>query len=238
MRLKLIVCKVLQREAYYCAAESKNTVDVYLMPQGLHDTPDILRSEVQKTIDSDSADVQDREYDAVILGYGLCSNGIVGLNAKVPLVVPRGHDCITLLLGSKEKYQQYFDSHRGIYWYSPGWIENNLQPGKERYEKTLAEYTEKYGSDNAEYLMELEQTWMKEYSWATYIETVGSDKQHKKYARESAEYLHWEYDELKGDLSLMQRLLNGDWNDKEFLVVQPGEKIVADLTNPNIIKAQ
>ena len=56
------------------------------------------------------------------------------------------------LLGSRKRYQDYFDSHRGVYWYSPGWIEDGKQPSKERFEETLREYTEKYGADNAEYL--------------------------------------------------------------------------------------
>ncbi|MEA3224886.1 MAG: DUF1638 domain-containing protein, partial [Planctomycetota bacterium] len=111
MRLQFISCKVMQREAYFCAARSKNIVDVVLMEQGLHDTPDELRKEVQKAL-GNTLDIQGRPYDASLLGYGLCSNGIVGLSAKIPIVVPRGHDCVTLLLGSKEKYQEYFDSHR------------------------------------------------------------------------------------------------------------------------------
>ena len=135
-RLQLIACKVLQREAYFCAARSKNVVDVVLMPQGLHNEPDRLRSEVQKALER-THDIQDRPYDASLLGYGLCSNGIVGLGAEIPIVIPRAHDCITLLLGSKERYQEYFDSHRGVYWYSPGWIESGKQPGKERYELLL-----------------------------------------------------------------------------------------------------
>ena len=92
----------MQREAYYCAARSKNVIDIVLMPQGLHDEPDKLRTEVQKALDI-IHDIQGRAYDASLLGYGLCSNGIVGLSAKIPIVVPRGHDCITLLLGSKGK---------------------------------------------------------------------------------------------------------------------------------------
>ncbi len=46
MRLQFIVCKVLQNEAYLCAARSKNVVDIVLMQQGLHDVPDKLRAEV------------------------------------------------------------------------------------------------------------------------------------------------------------------------------------------------
>ncbi|MHC4144446.1 MAG: DUF1638 domain-containing protein, partial [Planctomycetota bacterium] len=139
MRLQFIACKVMQREAYFCAARSKNVVDVVLMEQGLHDTPDELRRQVQKAL-GNTLDIQGHPYDASLLGYGLCSNGIVGLSATIPIVVPRGHDCITLLLGSKERYQEYFDSHRGVYWYSAGWIEAGKPPGKDRYERMLAEY--------------------------------------------------------------------------------------------------
>ncbi len=228
----------MQREAYFCAARSKNVVDVVLMEQGLHDEPDKLRSEVQKALDN-TCDIQGRPYDASLLGYGLCSNGIVGLSAKIPVVAPRGHDCITLLLGSKDRYQEYFDSHRGVYWYSPGWIESGKQPSKERYEKLLKEYKEKYGDDNAQYLMEVEQKWIKEYNWATYIDWGLIDSnEYKNYAKRCAEFLHWNYDELKGSPALMQKLVDGDWDDGEFLVIKPGQKIGEDLTNDGIIKAE
>jgi len=86
MRLQFIICKVLQKEAYLCAARSKNTIDIVLMPQGLHNEPEKLRSEVLKAIEQ-TADIQGQPYDASLLGYGLCSNGIIGLSAKIPLVV-------------------------------------------------------------------------------------------------------------------------------------------------------
>jgi hypothetical protein len=238
MRLQFITCKVMQREAYYCAARSKNVVDVVLMEQGLHDEPERLRAEVQKALDN-TYDIQGRPYDASLLGYGLCSNGIVGLSAKIPVVVPRGHDCITLLLGSKDKYQEYFDSHRGVYWYSPGWIESGKQPSRERYEKMLEEYKEKYGDDNAQYLMEVEQSWIKEYNWATFIDWGLTDSDgYKHYTRQCADFLHWNYDELNGSPALMQKLIDGDWHESEFLVVKPGQKITEDLTNDGIMKAE
>jgi len=238
LRLQLIVCKVLQREAYYCAARSPHVVDIVLMEQGLHDEPDRLRQEVQKSL-ARTCDIQDRPYDASLLGYGLCSNGVVGLGAEIPIVIPRGHDCITLLLGAKECYQEYFDTHRGVYWYSPGWIESGKQPSRQRYEQLLAEYTAKYGADNAEYLMEVEQTWMKEYSWATYVDWALVDgERYKAYTRQCAEFLGWNYDELAGDSGLMQRFVDGIWSEKEFLVVKPGQRIAEDVTNKGIIKAE
>jgi hypothetical protein len=238
LRLLFVACKVMQREAYLCAARTKNIVDVHLMPQGLHNEPDKLREELRKAV-STTKDIQDRPYDAILMGYGLCSNGIVGLSAAIPLVVPRGHDCITLLLGSKERYQEYFDTHRGIYWYSPGWVESGWQPCKARFDKLAEEYNEKYGPDNAEYLLELENGWLKEYSYATYIDSqFACDEEHKEFTKAAAEHLKWNYDELKGDMSLLERLVDGQWDDKEFLVLKPGETIAEDLTNPGIIKAE
>lgn len=237
-RFQLIACKVLQREAYFCAARSKQVVDVVLMPQGLHNEPDKLRSEVQKAL-ACTHDIQGRAYDATLLGYGLCSNGVVGLSSTIPIVIPRAHDCVTVLLGSKERYQEYFDSHRGVYWYSPGWIESGKQPGKERCEKLLEEYTRRYGQDNAQYLLELEQTWMKEYEWATYVDWGLSDsKDHKAFTQECAEFLKWNYDEQTGDPGLMQRFVDGVWGEDEFLIVPPGQRIAEDVTNKGIIKAQ
>jgi hypothetical protein len=237
-RLQLIACKVLQREAYACAARSKNVVDIVLMPQGLHDEPDRLRTEVQEALRR-THDIQDRPYDASLLGYGLCSNGIVGLSAEIPIIVPRGHDCITLLLGSKERYQEYFDAHRGVYWYSPGWIESGKQPSRQRYEKVLEEYTHKYGPDNATYLLEVEQTWMKEYQWAAYVDWGLNDSEHyRAFTRDCAGFLDWNYDELAGDPGLMQRFIDGLWSEEEFLIVQPGQRIAEDVTSRGIIKAE
>lgn len=238
MRLKLILCKVMQREAYLCASRSRSIVDIVLMPQGLHNTPQILRQQVQDELDK-VTDPSGQPYDAILLGYGLCSNGIAGLKSSVPIVVARGHDCMTLLLGSRRRYQDYFDTHKGIYWYSTGWIENTLMPGKERYEKMLAEYTEKYGSDNATYLMQMEQTWIKEYRRATFIDWgLPGSQEAKAYTRECAEYLKWQYDEIQGDSWLMQNLMDGDWRTEDFLVVPSGYVICDSLTDEGLMKAE
>jgi len=238
MRLQFIVCKVLQREAYYCAARSRNAVDVVVMRQGLHNEPEKLRGEIQKALDVVS-DIQGKPYDATLLGYGLCSNGIVGLGSRIPIIVPRVHDCVTLLLGSKDKYKDYFDSHKGVYWFSPGWIETDTQPGKERFERTLKEYIAKYGENNARYLMTAEQNWLKEYHWATYIDWgFANSLAERDYTKQAAEHLGWKFDIVKGDSGLMQRLVDGAWDESEFLIVKPGQKITEDLTSEGIIKSQ
>lgn len=221
-RFHIIACHVLWRELCHCAALSPHLCTFDFLPQGLHNTPELLCKELQAAIDRTKPPC-----DAIILGYGLCSNGLEGIVARdIPLAAVRAHDCITFLLGSKERYRKYFDAHPGTYWFSPGWIECTPMPGPERLAQLLADYTEKYGADNAQYLMEMEQAWMKEYSNAAYIDLGFGDNHHfRAYARRCAEWLGWHYDELAGDPSLIQRLLAGDWNSDEFLVVQPGQCI-------------
>ena len=87
--------------------------------------------------------------------------------------------------------------------------------------------------------METEQNWMKEYNWATYVDWgFANSEEEKKYTKSCAEFLGWNYDEIKGNPGLMQRLVDGQWAKNEFLVVQPGQKIDEDLTSDGIIKAE
>ncbi len=236
MNLKVIACRVLYREISLLSARHSNFIDVTYLRQGLHNTPGLLRTTLQAEIDAvesgndpHTVDIESTPLDAILLGYGLCSNGVLGVkSSKYPLVIPRGHDCITMLLGSKEKYKDYFDTHRGVYWYTRGWIENAPMPGKERYERTLAEYARKYGEENAEYLMEMEQGWFREYEWATFIDWPEFDNAEQiEYTRRGAAYLNWNFDIQKGDSSLLYDFLSGNWDERRFAVIPPGHEIGA-----------
>jgi hypothetical protein len=169
----------------------------------------------------------------------LCSNGILGLAAlHTPIVLLRGHDCITFLLGSKERYREYFDAHPGTYWYSPGWIDDTLMPGEERYGRMLRDYVERYGEENAEYLMRTEQQWYTHYSNAAYVDVgVGDTPDYAALTRKAAQWLGWNYDDVKGDARLIIAMLEGRWDPNDFLVLQPGE--MAALTyDERIIEAR
>ncbi len=236
LKLKVIACDVLNREISAIAATSPHYIDVRYLPQGLHNTPDLLRAEVIKAIaETEEAGFpynhsgKETGYDAIILMYGLCSNGLAGVaSLRTPLVLPRAHDCITLLLGSKDTYRTLFDGNPGTYWYSPGWLERGWEPSEEKYNVMLEDYTERYGEDNAEYLMEMEQNWIKEYKQALYI--AWPEFEGVEWGREetmkAASFLKWAYKELPGDSSLMRRILTGVFRDEEVLVLQAGERIV------------
>lgn len=233
--IKAIACKVFTREVSKIVAESPHTIDVSFLRQGLHDTPDVLRSQLQEEIDRiDAAEDMHTQvlndgsdYAGIALVYGLCSNAIAGVRSRrYPLVVPRAHDCITMLMGSRERYREYFDRHPGTYWYSPGWIEQTLMPGPERVERTRREYVERYGEDNADYLMEMEQEWLQRYDRCTYVAWRDLDREeYRESARSAADYLGWDYDRIHGEDGLLRRLLEGDWQADEVLVVPPGSSV-------------
>ncbi len=231
-RLALIACEILQRELCLCAARSPRVVDLVFLPKGLHDMGKTgMTARLQAAIDAIDA----TRYEAILLGYGLCNNGVEGLRAPLPMVVPRAHDCITLLLGSKERYAAYFDANPGTYFKSPGWAERSSnevvsEPGTIPSQLGLSwnerDLAAKYGAENANYLMEQMAGWTKTYTKLAYIDTgVGDAAALQARTREEAARLGWAYEELAGDTALLRRLVDGAWDPKDFLVVPPGRTI-------------
>ena len=94
MRLAIIGCMVMNREISHLVSESRHVVRVWWLRQGLHDTPDVLRTELQHAVDEIGREnerlPESLRFEAVILAYGLCSNGVIGLRSRaLPVVVPR-----------------------------------------------------------------------------------------------------------------------------------------------------
>lgn len=231
MRYAVIACQVLQRELNFLSAKSEHIVTVRYLKQGLHNTPDALRQtlwEELARIEEEPRNAWDCPGpDAILLGYGLCSNGVVGLKAgRVPLVVPRTDDCIGIFLGSQRRYLDLFKTHQGIYWYNPGWIETAMTPSAEHYRKLLEHYTELYGEDNAQYLMEETNGWHTKYTGCTYITSqIVDNTPYEAYTRQAAEDMGWNYERVEGSLRMLEALLSGQWDEADFLICPPGYTI-------------
>lgn len=230
LRLKCLGCEALARIAYLCAAQSPHLVDLTLYEIGLHNRPGELSETLQAAIDDATAD----KYDGVVLIYGLCGQATRSLQARhVPLVIPKAHDCITLFLGDRARYQQVFEAEPGTYWYTNDYMERKANSGVSLgtgMEIDLAEvydeYVEKYGKDNADYLMEVMGTWRQHYKRAVYIDNgVGDSSAIETQARRQATERGWMFERMTGDLILIRRLLAGDW-ERDFLVLSPGQESV------------
>ena len=243
MKFKVIACKALFRELSVIGAGTKSVLDITYIRRALHDTPQILNKILQEEIDriDSGADmhtnepVNGQDFDAILLGYGLCSNGISSLSSKkYKLVVPRTDDCIGLYLGSYKKYREFFDEYPGTYWYNASWIENGYTPSKETYETKLKEYTQLYGEDNAQYLVETENT-VKNYTTAAYVDWDELKfPQHEQYTKDAAAFLGWEYKKVIGSSSWLRDFLEGN-HDERFAIANPGQTFEQDFEG-NVIR--
>lgn len=205
------------------------------LPMGLHDNPDLLRKSIQQRIDhwSDHKSIQ-----AVVLAFGLCGNGVIGLRAgKQPLIIPRGHDCISILLGGPRHHEAVLKSHPGTYFYSPGWVRERRVPGPDREAWMRQHYAATYADDPEmiEELIAADRACFAHHDSAAYVDLTRNAGA-RDYCRQCAKALNWTFRELKGDVSLLRDLLYGPWDEERFLMVPPGEQILS-LHDRRIIQA-
>jgi hypothetical protein len=243
VRLKLIACEIFYRELCAAVARSVNQVDIEFLPKGLHDIGQTgMSSRLQEVL----GQIDTSRYEAVVFGYGLCSNGVLGLAARdIPLVFPRAHDCITLFLGSKERYLDYFQSHPGVYFQTTGWIErgdNTSQHNpdsiaqKSGMVQSYDDLVARYGEDNAKFLYDQLCNMTRNYSGMAFIEMgIEPDDRFERRAQEQAAEKGWKFEKLTGDMALIQQLVDGPWDADRFLVVPPGGHVAASF-DEQIIK--
>jgi len=199
-----------------------------------------MLDKLQAAVDAVSPDAG---YEAILLGYARCNDGLVGLRARtIPMIIPRAHDCITLFFGSRCAYHKYFDRHPGTYFLTSGWAERNRftessysRPAygmegvmaklglTESYEDMVA----KYGKENADFIIESVGGWLKNYSRSLYLEMgICDEKPFIECARQDADQRSWKFELRKGDWTLLKKLFYADWDD-DFVIVPPGAAIAA-----------
>jgi hypothetical protein len=193
---------------------------VIFLDYGLHTYPKKLTKAVQEQIDS----IQ--EPSRIMLGYGLCGNGLNGIRAgQHTLLIPRADDCIAILLGSYKAYIMVFTENPGTYYLTKGWLESGSDPLKQ-YHETV----EKYGAETGEWIMD--QQYMHYKRLVLVAHTQEDLETYRPRALEVAKYCErWgmEYEEVLGSDGYVRDLVStintlSDSND-EFLVISPGEVI-------------
>ena len=247
MKYKLIACKSMSRELSYLSSLSENIIDITWIRQGYHDTPEILKSNLQKEVDlvesGDDAHTNAifgtqqnpragalGDFDAILIGYCLCSNGIVGLHSKShTLVIPRGQDCITMFLGSKERYQKLFNELSGCFWYTASWIESCGMPCEETHTREMDFYRQQgYSEEDLAFFKDALQGWTKNYNYAAYIKMPFYDNpENLQFTKDAADYFDWKLKLIDGDMRLFKNFIEGKWDPEDFLIVPPGYKVIA-----------
>lgn len=196
------------------------SAQVTFLDYGLHTVPKNLQKTVQGTIDAIT------EPSLIVLGYGLCGNGLNNIQAREhTLLIPRTDDCIAILLGSYDKYMREFTEHSGTYYLTKGWLESGSDPLRE-YEK----YLEQYDEETAVWLIDQQ---YQHYKYLTFVAHNQEDLDaYRPRALEVAQFCErWgmTYTEMTGSEEYVRRLMLGvtqlPENSDEFVIVLPGGKL-------------
>ena len=235
-RIAVLACDVMQDEITMLAAGGAHIVETRYFEIFLHDRPDHLRSILAENL----AAVDERtEIDAVVMVYGLCGRGTVGLRAmRHKLVIPRAHDCITLFLGSKEAYADRQRSCPSCYYYTPGWNRARRVPGPEMFEILRQDFAAKYDEEDVEFLLETQREQFAMHNTATYID-LGTEaaRTEAEYAAKCAEFMGWKFEKQQGDPTLLKDLLWGHWDHERFLILEPGQQL-GQATDESVMRAE
>ncbi len=190
---------------------------------GLHINPEKLHSKLQEAIDAVSG-----KFDTILLGYGMCSQAIVGIKANdCRLVAPRVDDCIAIFLGSRSAYTWQSQQEPGTYYLTKGWIEVGDTPFSE-FERSV----QRYGTETAEYIYQM---MMGNYKRLALINSGQNElEKYRDYAQRTAKKFSLRFEEIPGSDRLFKKMFSGDW-DKDFVVIEPGQSFtLADFIDPSI----
>ncbi len=210
-----LACKVFEG-----IVQGKDGVVNTYLDYGLHSVPKKLKVTVQEQVDAIE------EPSLIVLGYGLCGNGLHDIHAgKHTLVIPKADDCVAMFMGSRQRYLKEFRSNPGTYYLTKGWLEVGSDPLSE-YEK----YVAKYGEDTAVYLME---TQYQHYRRLVFVAHSQDDLDvYRPRALEVAAYCKrfgMVYEEYLGSEDFIKQISDALDAQKdvssEFIVVLPGNTL-------------
>jgi len=192
--------------------------DILYLEQALHRTPAKLLGQLQEKIDQFA-----RTASRIVLGYGLCAKGIVGVTAgESELIIPRCHDCIALFLGSPNRHLEIFREKPGTYYLTPGWVAEKKDPLG-----IIEEQVPRYGRETAQWVIEEE---LKHYTHISLIDTgVAEMAPLRARAMENAAVLKKQYEEIPGSLAYFRELLRGPYTEEKFLRLRLGEKFTQEM---------
>ena len=222
MKYLVIACGVLNDDIESCAKRLHNEYIFWYVPEKLHTEPQKLWKNVQELIDkadeellpaSESAD----GIEGILLVIGLCGGMTNGISSKKhSLTMPRIHDCISLYLGSAEKYDRLFKKYGGkVYWFSPAFFKQEYMPSEKNIVKRKLTLMEQFDDEEAvDYIIETEMAPLQNYTHGALVddETSPSQALTDEASSMCASY-KWQLDRHVSSPNLFISLLNNDDSD-------------------------
>ena len=211
----LIACQVVYKEMENFLPPE---LPVRVLDPALHVKPDLLKKSLQQAVSE-----EEDKYDAIMLGYGLCSRAVEGLKSRrATLVLPRVDDCIGFFLGSREAHLCTLKKEPGAFFLSRGWIEAGITPFNE------FEYSVKrFGREKA---LALTKRMLQHYRQIVYLNMGGGlqNESYLEYSKQMAGKFNLEFTEMPGSNRLMDKLTAGRWDD-DFVIVPAGREITFEM---------
>jgi hypothetical protein len=218
----IIACRVMQEHLQQLLPEG--TAVTYLEIT-LHNTPKKLAAALQQEVDAIA------QPSNVIIGYGLCGNGLVGVKSGPhTLIIPRTHDCVAIFLGSHQRYVQRFFANPNTYYLTRGWLEAKDEPLQD-----YLDYVRDYDEETADYLVEMKYRHYRKLCMVGYSQRELEECRPlaKRVADFCAKRWHMEYEEVIGSTSLLEALIGMparlDSENSEFVVLAPGGEIQVEM---------
>ncbi len=203
MRTCLVACSMIQNEITPFLPQNMEAI---WLDKGLHERPQILREELQNTLDALPKDI-----GTVLLGFGFCGAALDGVHCKqARLVLPLYDDCIAMMLCKKR------DVH--TMYYTEGWLEEKEIPGSVfGFYKTV----EQYGAEEAR---EIYKILLNGYTHLCLLDTGVYDVEAAfKQLKQQAGILELQARKEKGNTSVFRRLFEKPWAEEEFWVLEKEE---------------
>lgn len=217
MKEVFICCLMMEKEARAALASTGSAAEVVWMEKALHVRPEVLRDELQKTLDR-----VEREFapDRILLGYGFCGNALAGLQAgNYELVIPRIDDCITLFIGSRERKAE-LEGGVGTMFQTSDWTDTD--------ESVLSQKEHLYEDFDEDEAEELFRMMFGHYHRIGVLDTHCYDLEPVvERSRAVAEALGFEHCVFDASNQYLVDLLSGGpFDEKRFIVIRPGEPVL------------
>ena len=217
--LRLIACPAVLGEM---AEGATDGVDCRTLEAQLHLSPERLKEAMRAAVaDADTPGA------TIVIGYGLCSNAVLGLKTEhATLVVPRVDDCIAMMLGSNEAFAAQAQKAVGTYYLAKAYLEE-CDTILSDHEKLV----EKRGAERAEQMMRM---LLAHYTRIVLIDTGRYDLEpYRARVADFAERFDLAVEEVPGTTRIVDALVVAGWGD-DFVVAPPGHELTLADFRPEL----